>query len=187
MLLINKKKASDLSDVAQEITMRGGSDYFLTCSYEFHLTGSYYFGRQRRRSDIDVFTANGSAIDFLLRNGFDELPKHSYCDPMVRRVYGKDRFHVQLVDNIDAKYAVQSALKKHLPSYYDFCKSDRARIWQAFSLMVLEGITVQPQTTQVSGPKHVGGLDKCPQCGSKGFDMGGFAFYCSNSSCSNYK
>lgn len=88
-----------------------------TSAHEFKLTGSHLFGGCTRRSDFDFYAQYTPEIHFFLTSiGFDNEPAGYNADPGVVRVLryfnsvGRSLIDVQLVDDINAKDAIQKVL-----------------------------------------------------------------------------
>jgi len=98
--------------------------------FEFHLTGSRFFGGSNERSDFDFYCEdNPEIVKWLKERGFSKVKNGSYTDDMCcssvflweSQVYDKDgrmienphpNVHVQLTQNIGIKTWVQNVLKK---------------------------------------------------------------------------
>jgi len=158
---------------------------------KFYLTGSWAFGTQGRKSDLDLYTADlDSVAVWLQENGYDELdhnPEYS-GDPLLKRLFQSGWIHIQLVNPISVKHKIQGSfenLPEEIQSWafgkHNILKPHRRYIWQIAShLMGLDIGDKTPAVTSNSNP-HV-----CKICGSPGIDMA-VTFYCTNPQCRNYK
>ena len=110
-------------------------------SFNFHLTGSRFFGGVKVESDWDFFVEESEeVIQFLNSIGFEKDFEASYDDPSVIAVYYGYCMHqdrsvkvdVQLVGNAELKLEVQRILQQCWPcgmSHFD--KQSVRAIWKA--------------------------------------------------------
>ncbi len=77
--------------------------------YSFYLTGSRFFGHAKEDSDFDFFTlASPDCRDFLIKNGFKEVPLTYYSDSTIVKLFENGlNFHVQMVTDIEIKKTAQ--------------------------------------------------------------------------------
>ena len=100
-------------------------------SFNFHLTGSRFFGGVNAESDWDLFVeVSEEVIQFLISIGFENDFGLSYDDPSIIAVYYGYCVHhgrlvkvdVQLVGNAELKLEVQRVLQQCWPcgmSHFD--------------------------------------------------------------------
>lgn len=105
-------------------------------SFDFHLTGSRYFGNATIASDWDFYAQDSIAIrEFLEQNGFRREAKYSseYVDLNVARVYVSKlaSIDVQLQNNVNLKTAAQLILKNLVAvhTWNTKSKEDRRLLW----------------------------------------------------------
>lgn len=108
--------------------------------FEFHLTGSRFFGRDTSSSDWDFFVEYYPDLaDWLAANGFCKESKPDYGSEDIVDVWKNVLFgvHVQVIINVRLKAAVQTALRNLGFGYwmYSLSQEDRKLIWRlAFRL-----------------------------------------------------
>ena len=109
--------------------------------FEFHLTGSRFFGNAHHDSDWDFFTEDSIEVrEFLQNQGFENLndklevnPKDLYReDPNIATVFESvfAKVQVQLVQNVGQKIVAQDILKES-PIRACFLKDAAAGNWAA--------------------------------------------------------
>lgn len=86
--------------------------------FEFHLTGSRYFGTANEYSDWDFFVQDSEEVrQFLLNNGFQynekELKEPAYSDENTARVFSNTLLNSQQID-IQLQYDVERRVKAQL-------------------------------------------------------------------------
>lgn len=82
-----------------------------SAGYEFHLTGSRYFGRATEDSDWDFFAQSSpSLVEWLDQHGFILLNKQMYDDDNTAMVFRCHNVDVQLQKNATLKCRVQEYL-----------------------------------------------------------------------------
>lgn len=82
--------------------------------YDFHLTGSRYFGWNRPDSDWDFFaTSNRETMLALKEIGFKEDTKEGYQDGLTKKVYVLHGVHVQLVSDLQNKQVLNEFFKRN--------------------------------------------------------------------------
>lgn len=124
--------------------INGGEPEILRClqvtQYEFHLTGSRYFGSATFSSDWDFFTSASQKgiVEFLESLGFEkeygrdesgELPTN-YVDSSVIAVYKLGNVHVQLVKSAIKKLVAQNAIDWRKIVFNQQPKPIRSLIWR---------------------------------------------------------
>lgn len=106
--------------------------------FEFHLTGSRYFGTQHADSDWDFFVeSHADLYEWLEANGFQMESGSDYTCDDISEVWKheSEQIHVQVINDADRKVAVQSALRCYGRALYRTPKADRKTIWNlAFRL-----------------------------------------------------
>jgi hypothetical protein len=108
-------------------------------NFEFHLTGSRFFGGFKPSSDWDYFVQDSNEVrDFLVNIGFDmqEDPIFAYDDITIVSLFTKNDIHVQIVQNAKLKAEAQQLLSefakiKAVPKEY------RRYFWN-FAFAILE-------------------------------------------------
>ena len=101
-------------------------------SFEFHPTGSRFFGGSRLDSDWDFMIANSSEVEnFLIQNGFEDLSTEEYNDdPLIDKVYRYGIVDVQLSSDVERKLHVQKVLKRLYPHGLPGDKDSKKLLWQ---------------------------------------------------------
>lgn len=106
-------------------------------TFEFHLTGSRYFGTTHSSSDWDFFVQDDPAVrDFLLQNGF--LPESTglyHADLNNAEVWYSlpgPGVHIQIVKRADVKILLQNLVRKHFPPtiWAKFSKVQQKAMWR---------------------------------------------------------
>lgn len=101
-----------------------------TSPFQFHLTGSRYFGTATPNSDWDFFVLDENPlVRFLNESGFTYVSGHTYSDSNTAAVWKKDNVHVQVVESVRLKLQAQAIIKS-----FNLLKRDKAfnrLIWNA--------------------------------------------------------
>jgi hypothetical protein len=103
-------------------------------TFQFHLTGSRYFGRHSADSDWDFFVEDQPDLrDWLECHGFSKESNDTYAAADVSEVWkhGSFAIHVQITIDARLKSAVQEILFAKGLSYtlYNKPKNERGDIW----------------------------------------------------------
>lgn len=94
------------------ILLMNALDYVRLSKFEFHLTGSRYFGTSHEESDWDFFIQESEdLIDDLRANGFSCCSETYAHDPIMTAVYGHENVHIQIVISATMKAWIQECLK----------------------------------------------------------------------------
>ena len=104
--------------------------------FDFHLTGSRFFGTQTENSDFDFFVEYSTQVEeYLKENNFFGY-NSGYEDTETMMVYnyqvGDTRIDVQLVKNASTKAMIQEVLKSHplvVQMMSRGMKDDRTAMW----------------------------------------------------------
>lgn len=115
----------------------------MECSkFEFHLTGSRYFGTERSDSDWDFFVeSQPGLIDWLVTHGFckDSVSYNLSASQNITEVWKheSEKVHIQICRDLWTRYSVQDALRDF--GYGDLIsrttKDQRRLLWDlAFDL-----------------------------------------------------
>ncbi len=106
--------------------------------YQFHLTGSRFFGRATPGSDWDFFVEfNPDLEGWLICNGFYQESSTDYASADISEVWKHVSFpiHVQVISDARLKADVQNHLQNYSHTLYGVPKEYRKAIWNlAFDL-----------------------------------------------------
>lgn len=102
----------------QSAQLPANTDVLIHAPFEFHLTGSHYFGCATEESDWDFITAwSEEVVSYLLDNGFKKMggADGKEYGPSVQAgvthaVYQKDKVQVQVVYDCKAVCAARTML-----------------------------------------------------------------------------
>lgn len=99
-------------------------------AFEFHLTGSRFFGSHQINSDYDFFTENAEDCEeYLIENGF--RTRRTYKNMVgIAKLYELGKVQVQLVNGAKLKNKIQDALKKIHSNFGELDKRDRTYRWR---------------------------------------------------------
>lgn len=107
--------------------------WMAAAQFEFHLTGSRYFGKSRSDSDWDFFTQDCEGIEAWLKTlGFNVLHTSNYTDCEINKVFRhkEEKIDVQLVKDVALKIEVQEYLYKHCKHLmYRLDRGCHSQIW----------------------------------------------------------
>lgn len=121
-------------------------------SFEFHLTGSRFFGYEQPGSDWDYFVENQSGLeDWLTTSGFCKESESSYLSAEVYMIWKHESFpiHVQVVNDARLKSAVQEALRDSGCGHelHQTSRENRTALWNIAFAMFRAGTSSAWQPT----------------------------------------
>ena len=101
-------------------------------NYDFHITGSRFFGGIHDDSDWDFMCSSSTEVEeFLTRLGFENISAEEYNgDETIDKVFRFGTVDVQLIHNLERKLYVQGLLKQLYPAGLPGDKDTRRFIWQ---------------------------------------------------------
>lgn len=126
-------------------------------SQAFYLTGSRFFGNFHEGSDWDYFTDKSQWIaDTLRDNDFFriDITNHNYMDLNTAAVFEHTKvpIHIQLVDDVELKIAVQNMIKEsHLLDHL-MNKQQRKALWNACYQAYAYGRNRKSERTELRMP-----------------------------------
>lgn len=108
--------------------------------YQFHLTGSQYFGSATVHSDWDFMVSrNCDVIKWLANNGFRSINAYNYYGfslkkqgvvAIYRKMIGDTHIDIQLCDKLHLRLAVQEKIVRDYPLFHKIDKEARAEFWR---------------------------------------------------------
>lgn len=109
-------------------------------AFEFHLTGSRFFGNHNQNSDYDFIVPEDDKMEqFLMNLGFKPSKSGRYLDHQTSLLYhhsgdedSKNGYHVQVTKNVNLKLRVRDFIKQHLIELHNYLpKNHRKLLWNA--------------------------------------------------------
>lgn len=125
--------------------------------FNFHLTGSRFFGTATEKSDYDFFIEDSEAVrtQLIKWRFYIESTGITYADTQTIRIYKHpDNIHIQLVRNVPLKEKAQSILKDFYRkgNNYRMTKPQLRRIWDLVFDIIKNHIPLSTETTKDSLP-----------------------------------
>lgn len=110
-------------------------------SFEFHLTGSRFFGTATQGSDWDFFVQDSPEVQkWLISRNANQVKHPLYETPT--SVWILNGIHIQLVEDVQAKIKAQNLILRW--DLYKFDKPTMKKIWSA----LLEAVKNDKISTQ---------------------------------------